>query len=128
MKDDFVAAGKTCPEVNANLLAAQAKIESIKFNPDVISGKRRSPVGAMGVSQFMPGTWNTWGKGDPHDPAQAIAAQGRYMCGLAKVVGSNHDLMLAAYNAGPGAVQKYGGVPPYKETRNYIKRIRQEMH
>lgn len=132
MKVHFISAGLTCPEVNANLLAAQAKIESIQFDPAVVSGKRRSSAGAMGVSQFMPGTWAKYGKGSPYDPAQAIAAQGRYMCQLAKDVrrfpGDDTANMLAAYNAGPGAVEKYGGVPNYRETKNYIKRIYQEMN
>jgi len=121
----FSAAGYECPHISPGLLAAQAKIESVNFSADVISGKRRSPAGAMGVSQFMPGTWKTWGEGgNPYDPKDAIPAQARFMCELGKKYGGNVDLMLAAYNAGPGAVKNYGGVPQYRETRNYIKRIR----
>lgn len=100
----------------------------MSFNPDVIAGKRRSPAGAIGIAQFMPSTWNTWGQGgDPTNPADAIPAQARYMCALAKAVksygGDQHALMLAGYNAGMGAVKKYGAVPNYRETKTYIARI-----
>ncbi len=85
----------------------------------------------MGVSQFMPGTWKTWGDGSPYDPKQAIKAQADYNCALAKVVkkypGDKTNNLLAAYNAGPNAVKRYNGVPPYPETTNYIRRIRAEM-
>ncbi len=120
----FVQAGKTCPEISTELLAAQARVESIGFDPDVIAGRRLSPAGAMGISQFMPGTWRTWGKGSPFNPVDAIPAQARYMCALIQdVPGRSVDQALAAYNAGPGAVRRYGGVPPYRETRNYISTI-----
>ncbi len=120
----FIDAGKTCPEISAEVLGAQAKIESVNFDPDVISGRRKSPAGAQGISQFMPATWKTWGKGSPYNPADAITAQARYMCALVKQVpGKTVTNALAAYNAGPNAVKRYGGVPPYKETTNYIRKI-----
>jgi soluble lytic murein transglycosylase-like protein len=122
----FIDAGKTCSGISAQLLAAQAKVESINFDPAVVSGKRLSPAGAQGISQFMPGTWKTWGKGSPFNPADAVPAQARYMCHLIEhMPGKTPTNALAAYNAGPAAVKKYGGVPPYAETKNYVKRIEQ---
>ncbi len=122
-------AGDTCTEVTPNLLAALLTQES-GFNP-----KARSPVGAEGIAQFMPSTWQTHGidgngdgKRDVWDPADAIPSAAAYLCDIAKdvkdVPGNTQSNMLAAYNAGSGAVRKYGGVPPYKETQNYVKSIR----
>ncbi|MGW3491527.1 NlpC/P60 family protein [Streptomyces sp. NRRL F-5630] len=129
-----LTAGRLCAEAPPALIAAQIEQES-GWNPNATS-----PVGAEGLSQFMPGTWQTWGvdangdgDADPRDPADAIMAQGRYDCWLAKKVkeykatGSARSLMLAAYNAGPGAVQKYHGVPPYPETQAYVARILELM-
>ncbi len=121
-------AGKTCPEVTPNVLAALLTQES-GFNP-----KARSPVGAQGIAQFMPATWeahgvdgNGDGKKDVWDPEDAIPASAEYLCTIAKEVddvpGDKRSNMLAAYNAGSGAVRKYGGVPPYKETQNYVRSI-----
>ncbi len=77
----------------------------------------------------MPSTWETWGKGSPFNPADAIPAQARYMCALIEdVPGKTTVNALAAYNAGPSAVAKYSGVPPYKETKTYIKRINAILH
>ncbi|MGW2444489.1 C40 family peptidase [Streptomyces sp. NPDC001675] len=122
------AAGNTCPEVSPNLLAALLTQES-GFNP-----KARSPVGAQGIAQFMPSTWETHGvdgngdgKKDVWDPEDAIPAAATYLCGIAKdvqdVPGDKQSNTLAAYNAGSGAVRKYKGVPPYKETQNYVRSI-----
>jgi cell wall-associated NlpC family hydrolase len=122
------AAGNTCPEVTPNLLAALLTQES-GFNP-----KARSQVGAEGIAQFMPSTWETHGidgnsdgKRDVWDPADAIPSAAKYLCSIAgdvrDVPGNTQSNMLAAYNAGSGAVRKYGGVPPYKETQNYVQSI-----
>ncbi|MGW4883474.1 bifunctional lytic transglycosylase/C40 family peptidase [Streptomyces murinus] len=119
-----------CPQVTASLLAAQLYIES-NFDPNA-----ESPVGALGIAQFMPATWaqhGVDGNGDGvkniRDPADAIAAQARYDCTLADEVknasGDSTDNMLAAYNAGGGAVIKFDGIPPYPETRDYVRNIRQ---
>lgn len=111
-----------CQEVTPALLAAQLYQES-GFNP-----LARSPVGAMGIAQFMPGTWATHGGGgDVWNPEHAIPAAARYDCAVAaataSVPGDPQEKMLAAYNAGPGAVLAYAGVPPYPETRNYVRTI-----
>lgn len=121
-------AGNTCPEVSPNLLAALLTQES-GFNP-----KAQSPVGAQGIAQFMPSTWETNGvdgnkdgKRDVWDPEDAIPSAAGYLCGIADdikdVPGNKQNNMLAAYNAGSGAVRKYRGVPPYKETQSYVRSI-----
>lgn len=124
-------AATTCPEITAPVLAAQIQQES-GWNPNV-----RSPAGAEGLAQFMPGTWAVVavdgdgdGRADPHDPADAIITQAAYMCGLAGQLKTDHtpgdllDLTLAAYNAGIAAVKHYGGIPPFPETQGYVHRIR----
>jgi cell wall-associated NlpC family hydrolase len=126
----IIRAGQTCPEIKAPLIAAQIEAES-NWNPEA-----QSPAGAEGMSQFMPGTWKTWGvdadsdgKADPYSPADAIMTQARYDCWLAgkvksyKLKGDQTRLTLAAYNAGPGAVEQYKGIPPYVETQDYVERI-----
>lgn len=112
--------------VAAAVLAAQLDAES-SWNPASVS-----VVGAQGLGQFIPGTWAIYGNGgDPFDPKAAIAAQGRYMGALlqqlapfAKPSGTDSvSLALAGYNAGPGAVEMFGGIPPYAETREYVAKI-----
>jgi soluble lytic murein transglycosylase-like protein len=102
--------------VPAELLAAQLFAES-NFNPFA-----RSPAGALGIAQFMPGTARSYGLHNPFDAASSIHAQAHLMHDLLVRFGST-ALALAAYNAGPGAVQRYGGIPPYPETRAYVARI-----
>ena len=112
--------------VPSSVLAAQLDAES-GWNPKAVS-----PAGAQGLSQFIPGTWATYGGGkDPFDPAAAIAAQGAYMKDLLNQVGPLAtssgqpavSLALAGYNAGVGRVFQYGGIPPYPETQNYVAKI-----
>ena len=102
--------------VSAQLLAAQIYAES-NFNPFA-----RSPAGALGIAQFMPGTARGVGLRNPFDPAQAIDAQAHLMRDLLRRFGSV-PLALAAYNAGPGAVGRCGCIPPYAETRAYVAKI-----
>src|SRR5688572_11003322 len=82
----------------------------------------RSPAGAQGIAQFMPGTAAAMGLADPFDPDASIDAQARLMRDLLGRFGSV-PLALAAYNAGPGAVAACGCIPPFPETRSYVARI-----
>lgn len=82
-----------------------------------------SPVGARGLAQFMPGTARAMGITDPHDPAQAIPGGARYLRQQLDKFGGDYAKALAAYNAGPGAVAKYKGVPPFAETQKYVRAI-----
>ena len=102
--------------VPVNLLAAQLYAES-GFNPFARSG-----AGAEGIAQFMPGTARGYGLANPYDPMEAIDAQAHMMSDLLGKFGKV-SLALAAYNAGEGAVSRYGGVPPFAETRAYVARI-----
>ena len=83
-----------------------------------------SPKGARGLMQLMPGTGQRYGVRKPHDPAQNVAGGTRYLKELLNRFNNRVDLVLASYNAGEGAVIKFGHrVPPYRETRNYVKKI-----
>jgi cell wall-associated NlpC family hydrolase len=101
--------------VDASLLAAMANQES-GFDSQAVS-----PAGAQGLMQFMPSTAAGLGV-DPLDPNSAIDGAARYLSSLKKQFGST-DLALAAYNAGPGTVSRYGGIPPYSETQNYVRSV-----
>ena len=82
-----------------------------------------SHCGAMGLMQLMPATANSLGVKDAYDPEQNIAGGTKYLKGLMDRFGNDKQLALAAYNAGPNAVKKYGGIPPYAETQNYVKKV-----
>ena len=88
------------------------------FRPDVVSG-----AGAVGLMQLMPSTARELGVSDPFDPAQNVEGGAKYLRSLLDRYDGRLDLALAAYNAGPGAVDRFGGVPPYKETQAYVSSI-----
>lgn len=82
-----------------------------------------SPKGAQGVMQLMPATARDYGVTDPHSPTQSIDAAAHHLRGLIRRYGGDLALAAAAYNAGAGVVARYGGVPPYRETREYVAKV-----
>ncbi|MCH5252674.1 MAG: lytic transglycosylase domain-containing protein [Lachnospiraceae bacterium] len=108
-------------DVSYDFLVAVAKAES-DFNPKCVSS-----AGAMGIMQLMPENCKELGVKDPYDAEQNIMAAAKLLKAHLKKFNGDITLAAAAYNAGSGAVQKYGGVPPYKETQNYVKKINKFM-
>lgn len=82
-----------------------------------------SSAGAEGLTQLMPETAASLGVGDPLDPEQSVEGGARYLSQMLAQFGGNTSEALAAYNAGPGAVRQYGGVPPYPETQDYVEKV-----
>ena len=107
--------------VDRNLVDAVAWQES-RYNPRALS-----TAGAMGVMQLMPGTARQLGVRNPHDVEQNVVGGTAYLRQQLERFGNNVPLALAAYNAGPGAVIKYGGIPPYRETQDYVRQIMQRL-
>lgn len=103
--------------IDPDLYVRQIEAES-SFNPQAVS-----PAGAQGIAQFMPGTAKGVGLENPYDPVTALDAGAKHLSQLYKRYDGNMELALAAYNAGPGAVDKYNGVPPFKETQHYVAKI-----
>ncbi|MBN1172250.1 MAG: transglycosylase SLT domain-containing protein [Micromonosporaceae bacterium] len=106
--------------ISATLLAAVAKVES-NYNPTAVS-----KAGAKGLMQIMPGTAKGLGV-DPLNPAQAVDGAARLLVSNLKQFNGSLSLALAAYNAGAGAVKKYGGIPPYAETQAYVPKVKAAM-
>jgi len=115
--DDLIKEAAATYGLNEHLIRAVMRAESA-FNPMVVS-----PAGAQGLMQIMPELSAEFGVTDPFDPRQNILAGARYLRQLLDANRGNLRLTLASYNAGPGNVAKYKGIPPFRETREYVKRI-----
>ena len=103
--------------VDSLLLAAVVQAES-GFDPTAVS-----PRGAQGLMQLMPVTAQSYGALEPHEPSSNVRAGARYLRDLMRRFDDDLELTLAAYNAGPAAVRRFRGVPPYRETRQYVQRV-----
>ena len=115
--DAQIRAASTRHRVPANLIRAVIRVES-NFNP-----RARSVAGAMGLMQLMPRTADELGVRRPFDAAENLDGGVRYLARMSKLFRGDVVLTLAAYHAGPGAVQRFGGVPPYEDTRLYVKHV-----
>lgn len=112
--------------VSANAAAWQvdpALVKAIIANESAFNANATSRTGAQGLMQLEPDTAASLGVRDAYDPAQNISGGTRYIKGLLERFHGDMQLAVAAYNAGPGAVEKYGGVPPYAETQNYVGNV-----
>ena len=114
--DDIFAAAQR-HRLDSLLVAALVEVES-GFTPGVVS-----PQGAVGLMQVMPETGRFYGIGDLSDPKANLEAGSRYFRGLLDLYGGDLELALAAYNAGPTNVDRFGGVPPFRETRSYVAKV-----
>jgi len=116
--DDIVQEAAALYEMDANLIHAVMQAESA-FHPYAVSS-----AGAEGLMQLMPELSDEMGVSDAFDPRANIMGGARYLKRLLDYHDGNIDLALASYNAGPGNVERYGGVPPFRETKNYVKTIK----
>jgi len=116
--EDAIQQAQKQTGIDQDLLRAIIKAES-NGNPKAIS-----KAGAIGLMQIMPETARELGIKDAFDPQENVLGGAKYLKKLLKIFGNNLELALAAYNAGPGNVKKFGGVPPYQETTEYIKRVK----
>ncbi len=115
--DALVSQNSTAWQVDPSL------VKAIIANESGFDANATSRVGAQGLMQLMPSTAQAVGVRNAYDPAQNVAGGTRYLKGLLDRFNGDIRLAVAAYNAGPGAVEKYGDVPPYAETQNYVQNV-----
>ncbi|WP_169392140.1 MULTISPECIES: lytic transglycosylase domain-containing protein [Psychrobacter] len=115
--DSYIVASAGRHGVDPALLKAMMHTESA-FNPNA-----RSPVGAQGLMQLMPATARRFSVSNPWNPAENIEGSAKYLAWLLRKFNNKVEFAVAGYNAGEGNVMKYGGIPPFKETRNYVQRV-----
>lgn len=117
--DDIIQEAAAAYDMDPNLIHAVMQAESA-FHPFAVSR-----AGAEGLMQLMPDLSDEMGVGNAFDPRENIMGGVRYLKRLLNYHHGDLELALASYNAGPGNVERYGGVPPFRETRNYVKTIKQ---
>lgn len=103
-------------------------LKAIGYNESRFQADATSSAGAMGIMQLMPSTAKALGVTDAYDPYQNIMGAAKLLSQLSDMYDGNQTLMIAAYNAGSGNVAKYGGIPPFKETQNYVAKVLSSMH
>lgn len=120
--DALIRASASRHGVDPGLMKAMMHTESA-FNPNA-----RSPVGAQGLMQLMPATARRFSVSNPWNPADNIEGSAKYLAWLLKRFNNNVEYAVAGYNAGEGNVDKYNGIPPFRETRNYVKNVMSRYH
>jgi len=118
---DQIARSAKAFDLEEALIKAVIKVES-NYDPKAVSAK-----GAQGIMQLIPETAREMQVSDPFNAAENIRGGSRYLRKMLDEFGGNLELALAAYNAGPGNVRRYGGVPPFAETRNYITKVKKYL-